>query len=209
NNGKMELLEEVKVSNRLADIHYIRQKEPKGLGHAVWTARKFIGNEPFAVLLGDDIMRHEVPCLKQMMNMFDRTQSSVLAVQQVPWEDVSRYGIVKVTQHQGRLHQIEKLVEKPKREDAPSNLAIIGRYILCPTIFDILDHQKIGAGGEIQLTDAIDVLNRTEDVYAYEFEGKRYDVGEVAGFVKTTLDFAMQDPKLRDEILDYIKRTLL
>lgn len=208
NNGKMELLEEVKISNRLADIHYIRQKEPKGLGHAVWTARKFIGNEPFAVLLGDDIVRNDVPCLKQMIDIYNRTESSVLAVQQVPWEQVSRYGIVKTSEHDGRLHKIEDLVEKPKREVAPSNLAIIGRYILSPAIFDILDLQETGAGGEIQLTDAIDVMNRQENVYAYEFEGRRYDVGEVSGFVKTTLDFAMQDPKLHEDILDYMKNLI-
>lgn len=209
NNGKMQLLEEVQISNRLADVHYIRQKEPKGLGHAVWCARKFIGDEPFAVLLGDDIVRNEEsPCLKQMIDVYEQTGASVLAVQQVPWEHVSRYGIVKSQGCEGRLHSVERLVEKPSRETAPSNLAIIGRYILSPTIFDLLALHKAGAGGEIQLTDAIEVLNQLESVHAYEFAGKRYDVGEVAGFVKTTLDFALHEPGLRDEIMAYLREKL-
>jgi len=208
NKRKIQLLEEVQISNHLADIHYIRQKEPKGLGHAVWCARKFIGDEPFAVLLGDDIVRHDVPCLKQMIEMYEELGSSVLAVQQVPWADVSRYGVVKSKHNNGQLHTVEQLVEKPKREEAPSNLAIIGRYILSPAIFDLLGQHKISAGGEIQLTDAIAELNETESVYAYEFAGQRYDVGEVAGFVKTTIDFALREPHLHDEISAYLRAKL-
>lgn len=209
NNGKLHLLEEVQSSNKLADIHYIRQHEPRGLGHAIWCARKFIGNEPFAVLLGDDIVRSEgVPCLKQMIDIYERTESSVLAVQRVDWEDVSRYGIVKPKSADGFVHLVEQLVEKPKREEAPSNMAIIGRYILSPAIFRLLEVQESGAGGEIQLTDAIAVLNRLEQVFAYEFTGERYDVGEVNGFVKTTIEFALRDPKLRDDVLAYIKELL-
>lgn len=209
NNGKLRLLEEVQSSNKLADIHYIRQKEPKGLGHAIWCARKFIGDEPFAVLLGDDIVRSEgVPCLKQMIDIYEQTESSVLAVQRVDWDDVSRYGIVKPKGQDGLVHLVEQLVEKPKREEAPSNMAIIGRYILSPAIFGLLEVQETGAGGEIQLTDAIAVLNRLEQVFAYEFTGERYDVGEVTGFVKTTIEFALRDPKLRDDVLIYIKQLL-
>ncbi|GIP39901.1 UTP--glucose-1-phosphate uridylyltransferase [Paenibacillus sp. J31TS4] len=202
--GKLELLSEVRKSSHMADIHYIRQKEPKGLGHAIWCARKFIGNEPFAVLLGDDIVQADKPCLKQMIEVFDRYRSSIVGVQQVPEQDVSRYGIVDAQQMQDRLYSVLGLVEKPKQEEAPSNLAILGRYILTPRIFDILESQETGAGGEIQLTDAISTLNQHEAVYAYDFEGVRYDVGEKMGFIKTTIEFALQHAELREELLAYL-----
>lgn len=206
--GKFELLDEVQKASKLVDIHYIRQKEPKGLGHAIWCARKFIGNEPFAVLLGDDIVSAEKPCLKQMIELYERYNASILGVQTVPENEVHRYGIVDGNQHAERFYSVNHLVEKPKQEDAPSNLAIMGRYILNPRIFEILESQQPGAGGEIQLTDAIAGLNRHEAVYAYDFEGTRYDVGEKLGFIQTTLEFAMKREDLRVELLDYLKNIM-
>ncbi|MEV5112723.1 UTP--glucose-1-phosphate uridylyltransferase GalU [Peribacillus frigoritolerans] len=206
--GKVELLNKVQYSTNLANIHYIRQKEPKGLGHAVWCARKFIGDEPFAVLLGDDIVQSETPCLKQLINQFEEKNSSIIGVQTVPKEETNRYGIIDPAFQEGRLYQVENFVEKPALGTAPSNLAIMGRYILTPDIFNMLDQQEVGAGGEIQLTDAIQQLNQIQQVFAYNFEGKRYDVGEKFGFVKTTIEFALQNPSLRDETLSFISEIL-
>lgn len=206
--GKFELLSEVQKSSKLVDIHYIRQKEPKGLGHAIWCARKFIGDEPFAVLLGDDIVQAEKPCLKQMIEQYERYNASILGVQNVHPDEVSRYGIVSGNCIGERFYNVNGLVEKPKKEDAPSNLAIMGRYILNPRIFDILSNQDPGAGGEIQLTDAIGGLNEYEAVYAYDFEGKRYDVGEKMGFIQTTIEFALQRGELRSHLLDYLSGVL-
>jgi UTP--glucose-1-phosphate uridylyltransferase len=206
--GKFELLEEVQKSSKLVDIHFIRQKEPKGLGHAIWCARKFIGHEPFAVLLGDDMVQAEKPCLQQMIEQYDRYRSSIIGVQQVMDSQVSRYGIIDGQSLSDRLYSVRHLVEKPKQEDAPSNIAIMGRYILNPRIFDLLEKQRPGAGGEIQLTDAIAELNRYEAVYAYNFEGTRYDVGEKLGFIQTTIDFALQRDELKNDLLDYFSRVL-
>ncbi|WJH32312.1 UTP--glucose-1-phosphate uridylyltransferase GalU [Paenibacillus aurantius] len=206
--GKLDLLNAVQESSTMADIHYIRQKEPRGLGHAIWCARKFIGNEPFAILLGDDIVHAEKPCLKQMIEQFDRFESSVVGVQPVSDEEVSRYGIVDGTEIEKGLHSIRHLVEKPAKGEAPSNLAILGRYILTPAIFDILGSQKPGAGGEIQLTDGIAELNRHEAVYAYEFQGTRYDVGEKMGFIQTTLEYALRREDLRYGLLDYLSKVV-
>ena len=200
---KFDLLEKVNQSSNV-DIHYIRQKEPKGLGHAVWCARKFIGNEPFAVLLGDDIVTAETPGLKQLMNQFDKTQRSVVGVQQVPDDETHRYGIVDPSSSEGRLYKVNHFVEKPKQGTAPSNLAIMGRYIFTPEIFGYLDKQQIGAGGEIQLTDAIQMLNEIQDVYAYDFEGTRHDVGEKFGFIKTTIEFALKDEEISEQLMEYI-----
>ncbi|WP_067840988.1 UTP--glucose-1-phosphate uridylyltransferase GalU [Amphibacillus sediminis] len=194
--NKLDLLHKVEQSTNLADIHYIRQKEPKGLGHAVWCARKFIGDEPFAVLLGDDIVQSQVPCLKQLINQYEETESSVIGVQQVPEEKTNRYGIVDPGDKQGRLYQVNHFVEKPEIGTSPSNLAIMGRYVFTPEIFHFLDRQKIGAGGEIQLTDAIQMLNEIQKVYAYDFEGHRFDVGEQLGFVQTTIEFALQNKEI-------------
>ncbi|MEH7254171.1 UTP--glucose-1-phosphate uridylyltransferase GalU [Neobacillus niacini] len=202
--GKFDLLDEVQKASKLVDIHYIRQKEPKGLGHAIWCARKFIGNEPFAVLLGDDIVQSEKPCLKQMMEQYDRYNASILGVQTVPFEEVNRYGIVDGNQIGDRLFSVSNLVEKPKQDVAPSNLAILGRYILNPRIFEILENQKPGAGGEIQLTDAIAGLNQYEAIYAYDFEGVRYDVGEKMGFIKTMIEFALQRDELKNDLSNYL-----
>ncbi|MEH6947951.1 UTP--glucose-1-phosphate uridylyltransferase GalU [Bacillus sp. JJ634] len=206
--GKYDLLQEVQKSSKLVDIHYIRQKEPKGLGHAVWCARKFIGNEPFAVLLGDDIVRAEKPCLQQLIEQYERYNASVLGVQQVSMEEVSRYGIIDANTVDTRFFSVNSLVEKPKQAEAPSNLAIMGRYILNPRIFDILGNQEPGAGGEIQLTDAISRLNEFEEIYAYDFEGVRYDVGEKLGFIQTTIELALQHEDLRDNLLNYLTTVL-
>lgn len=203
--GKYDLLEKVQFATNLADIHYIRQKEPKGLGHAVWCARNFIGNEPFAVLLGDDIVQSETPCLRQLMNQYEETFSSIIGVQHVPDSETHRYGIIDPSTQEGRRYQVNHFVEKPKPGTAPSNLAIMGRYILTPEIFSFLEHQETGAGGEIQLTDAIQHLNQIQRVFAYDFEGKRYDVGEKFGFVKTTIEFALQHDDLHDDMVDYLK----
>ncbi len=200
---KFELLEEVRKPGNV-DIHYIRQKEPKGLGHAIWCARKFIGNEPFAVLLGDDIVQAETPALKQLMNLYDKVDSSVIGVQQVPKEETNRYGIIDPIRQDGRMYEVRNFVEKPSIESAPSNLAILGRYILTPEIFDLLENQETGSGGEIQLTDAIQKLNSFQNVFAYDFEGTRYDVGEKFGFIKTTIEMALSRDELRDDLLKYL-----
>jgi len=198
--GKLALLEEV-LRPAKVEIHYIRQKEAKGLGHAVWCARRFIGNEPFAVLLGDDIVAAETPCLKQLMNQYELTQASVIGVQPVSDQDTKRYGIIDPIVRNGSLYQVHDFIEKPAPGTAPSNLAIMGRYILTPEIFDFLDLQERGAGGEIQLTDAISKLNKLQKVYAYHFSGTRYDVGEKLGFILTSVDFALKNDELRVPLL--------
>ncbi|HDR7946799.1 TPA: UTP--glucose-1-phosphate uridylyltransferase GalU [Bacillus toyonensis] len=201
--GKYEMLEKVKASSRI-NIHYIRQKEPKGLGHAVWCARKFIGNEPFAVLLGDDIVQAETPCLRQLMDQYEGTQSSVIGVQTVPENETHRYGIIDPVEQSDRRYQVHQFVEKPAEGTAPSNLAIMGRYVLTPEIFMFLENQQTGAGGEIQLTDAIQRLNEIQRVFAYDFEGTRYDVGEKFGFIKTTIEMALQHEELKEELMKYM-----
>ncbi|MGG6360836.1 UTP--glucose-1-phosphate uridylyltransferase GalU [Peribacillus frigoritolerans] len=205
--NKFELLEKVQAPSKV-DIHYIRQKEPKGLGHAVWCARKFIGNEPFAVLLGDDIVQAETPCLKQLMKEFDKTLSSVIGVQTVPKEETHRYGIVDPSNQNGRRYEVNNFVEKPAIGTAPSDLAIMGRYIFTPEIFMFLEKQELGAGGEVQLTDAIQKLNEIQRVFAYDFEGKRFDVGEKLGFIQTTIEFALKDENLKDDVLEFIEKLL-
>ncbi|MBT2756706.1 UTP--glucose-1-phosphate uridylyltransferase GalU [Mesobacillus foraminis] len=206
--GKLDLLEKVQYSSNLANIHYIRQKEPKGLGHAIWCARSFIGDEPFAVLLGDDIVQSDTPCLRQLMNQYDETRSSIVGVQQVPDNETHRYGIIDPSLSEGRRYQVNRFVEKPTQGTAPSNLAIMGRYVLTPEIFMFLEKQELGAGGEIQLTDAIQKLNEIQRVFAYDFEGKRFDVGETFGFVKTTIDFALQNNSIRDDLVKYLGEVL-
>lgn len=202
--GKYEMLEKVQASSRI-NTHYIRQKEPKGLGHAVWCARKFIGNEPFAVLLGDDIVQAETPCLRQLMDQYEGTQSSVIGVQTVPENETHRYGIIDPIEKNERRYQVRQFVEKPAEGTAPSNLAIMGRYVLTPEIFMFLENQQTGAGGEIQLTDAIQRLNEIQRVFAYDFEGIRYDVGEKFGFIKTTIEMALQNEELNVELMKYMK----
>ena len=200
---KYDLLEKVRVSSDI-DIHYIRQKQPLGLGHAIWCARKFIGSEPFAVLLGDDIVQSDVPCLKQLKKQKEKTFSSVIGVMEVPDSEIHRYGVIDPISTDSPLMQVKMFVEKPTKEEAPSNFAIIGRYILTPEIFRYLEQKKMGKGGEIQLTDAIEELNTIQRVFAYRFEGKRYDVGNQMGFIETTIDFALQREDLREEVKRFI-----
>lgn len=202
--GKYDLLEEVRKITDMVNIHYIRQKEPKGLGHAIYCAKSFIGNEPFAVLLGDDIVYGNKPCLKQMIEMYDEYKTSILGVQEVPQEDVKKYGIVDGKHIEGRVYKVKGLVEKPSVEEAPSNVAILGRYIINPAIFEILELTKPGKGGEIQLTDALKELAQYEAMYAYNFEGRRYDVGDKQGFLEATVEFALRREDLREEFLKYL-----
>src|SRR5699024_28091 len=202
-SGKYDLLDRVREAE--IDIHYIRQHEPKGLGHAIWCARKFIGDEPFAVLLGDDIVVAETPGLKQLIDKYNKTGKSVVGVQQVEESETDRYGIVDTLEKDERLYRVSKFVEKPKLGTAPSNLAIMGRYVLTPEIFKHLDKHQIGSGGEIQLTDAIQMLNEEEAVFAYDFEGKRYDVGEKLGFIQTTIDFAINNEEFGNEVKQMLK----
>ncbi len=204
---KFDLLEKV-LESASVDIHYIRQKEPLGLGHAIWCARKFIGNEPFGVMLGDDIVRSETPVLKQLMEQYEKTGSSVIGVEEVSAENIHKYGVIDAVPVGGDLLQIRNLIEKPSKENAPSNLAIIGRYILTPEIFAFLGEKRIGKGGEIQLTDAIQRLKAIQDIYAYKFEGKRCDVGEQLGFIETTLLFALDRPELKKGVLGLMKNFL-
>lgn len=205
--GKYDLLGLVQELSRVT-IHYVRQKEPKGLGHAVLCAKHFVGDEPFAVLLGDDIMDAEVPVLKQLMDVYDDCEGSVLGVQEVPKDRVSSYGVVKPVAVKERLWRADDLVEKPSVEEAPSRLAVLGRYIISPEIFGILEKTEPGRGGEIQLTDALKKLSEREPVYAYEFEGRRYDVGDKQGYLEATVDFALKRPDLRDPFLRYLLKTV-
>ncbi|MCM3666358.1 UTP--glucose-1-phosphate uridylyltransferase GalU [Mesobacillus subterraneus] len=204
---KLDILEEVQSISSLANIYYVRQKEALGLGHAILCAKSFIGNEPFAVLLGDDIVMSETPCLKQIIKVFEYCNSSVIAIQSVADNEVSKYGIIKPkgANFEPNLFYIEKLVEKPTREEAPSNLAIMGRYVLRPEIFEVLEELPIGQGGELQLTDAINELNTRQAVLAFKFEGKRYDIGDKIGFIKATVDFALQREDTRDDVIQYLK----
>lgn len=200
-----ELLQIARDVSQIANIYYIRQKEPKGLGHAVLTAKTFIGNEPFAVLLGDDVITSEVPALKQMMDMYDKYQGSILGVQTVDWPQVNKYGIVDGRQIADRVYTVQDMVEKPSRENAPSNVAALGRYILTPEIFPYLEKQEVGAGGEIQLTDALCKLAQEQPMFAYDFIGRRYDVGSKMGFLQATVEFALEREELKDEFMEYLK----
>lgn len=203
--GKQDLLEIVEKTSGLAEIHYIRQKEPRGLGHAVYCARRFVGNEPFAVLLGDDIVSSEVPCLRQMMDLYEETQASVIGVKEVPPGDVSKYGILAAEPVRDSVYRIHDLVEKPAPEAAPSRLAIMGRYIIEPEIFEILARTAPGAGDEIQLTDALKVLAAQKPMYGLIFEGRRYDVGDKLGYLKAMVEFALARPDLAKEFRSYLQ----
>lgn len=204
--GKTELLEKVQYSTELANIFYVRQKEQKGLGHAIYSARQFIGDEPFAVLLGDDIVESDTPAIKQLMEVYEETGNSVIGVQEVPESETHRYGIIDPLSKKERRYEVQKFVEKPEQGTAPSNLAIMGRYVLTPEIFDYLKTQKKGAGNEIQLTDAIERMNSEHQVFAYDFIGNRYDVGEKLGFVKTTIEYALKDESMKDKLKQFIKK---
>jgi UTP--glucose-1-phosphate uridylyltransferase len=206
--GKYDLLNLVE---EIADvtIHYVRQKEAKGLGHAVVCAKQFVGNEPFAVLLGDDIIDASVPCLKQMLSVYEDCPGTILGVQEVPQDKVCSYGIVKPVAVKHNLWQAVDLIEKPSVDEAPSRLAVLGRYIIQPEIFDILENTPPGRGGEIQLTDALRTLAiEKNSVYAYNFEGRRYDVGDKQGYLEATIEFALKRPDLRDAFLQYLLKTV-
>ena len=203
--GKTAMLEMVQDISNMVNIHYIRQKEPKGLGHAIHCAKSFIGDEPFAVLLGDDIVDADTPCLKQMIDAYDEYKTTVLGVQEVARENVDKYGILDVKHIEDRVYKVKDMVEKPSIEEAPSNIAILGRYIITPEIFNILENQAPGKGGEIQLTDALQTLATKEAIYAYNFEGRRYDVGDKLGFLEATVDFALKRPELRDDFIEFLK----
>jgi len=208
-NNKKELLELVKDISEMVDIHYIRQKEPKGLGHAIRCAKTFVGNEPFAILLGDDVVyNEEKPCLKQLIDCYNEYKTTILGVQTVPRNDVNKYGIVDGIVVEDRVCKVKGLVEKPSIEQSPSNTAILRRYIVTPRIFDILDNTKPGKGNEIQLTDALLELIKEEAMYAYNFEGRRYDVGDKLGFLKATVEFALRKPELREGFINYLKNEI-
>ena len=218
-NKKYELLQEVKDISSLVDIHYIRQKEPKGLGDAVLKAEKHIGDEPFAVLLGDDIIKGDTPCIKQLMDVYQKYDNTVIAVEEVKNKDVSKYGIIKIKGKEIDLdksvYRIEDIIEKPSLEEAPSNIGTVGRYILTPEIFSCIKATPPGKGNEIQLTDAIrnlslkkKALPKKGDVYAYKFSGKRYDAGDKQGYVKAIIDFALEREDIREEIERYLKQVI-
>ena len=202
--GKNDLLKLVEETTDV-NLHFIRQSHPKGLGHAVLQAKAFVGNEPFLVMLGDDLMEDKVPLSKQLMDDYQRTHASTIAVMEVAEEDTSKYGIINPgNQVVDGLYNVKNFVEKPKPSEAPSNLAIIGRYLLTPEIFDILENQKPGAGNEIQLTDAIDTLNQTQRVFAREFKGTRYDVGDKFGFLQTSIQYGLTHPEVQEPLRQYI-----
>jgi UTP--glucose-1-phosphate uridylyltransferase len=205
--GQKELLQQVREISDMVNVHYIRQKEPLGLGHAVSCARTFVGNEPFAVMLGDIVIDHEIPCLRQMLQVYEQTQSNVLAVFPVPWADVHQYGIIDGEGVAPNRYRVRDLVEKPKSHP-PSNLAIAGRYILNPDIFSILEHLTPGHGGEIQLTDGLRELNRRQEILACLFEGRLYDVGSKSGYLEATVDFALKREDLREAFLQHLQNAV-
>jgi len=205
-HDKQELLKLVQSIPEMANIHYVRQKEAKGLGHAVYVARHFIGDEPFAVLLGDDVVESKDPCLGQMIKVYDEYQTSVLGVQRVAKSEVSKYGIIAGRLIDERVYKVKDLVEKPAIAEAPSDVAILGRYILTPDIFLYLENQEKGTGGEIQLTDALRRQAANKAMYAYEFKGKRYDVGTKLGFVQANIEFALRNQELKEDLLEYLEQ---
>jgi UTP--glucose-1-phosphate uridylyltransferase len=203
---KSEALAEVEAITSMAKIFSVRQKEAKGLGHAVLCAKEFVGDEPFAVVLGDDIVYHQSnPALKQMVDVYEKQQASIIGVQQVAPDQVNKYGIVSGEAVDERVFLVKDLVEKPDIGTAPSTMAILGRYIITPRIFEILEHTGRGAGGEIQLTDGLKTLATIEKMYAYDFEGKRYDVGDKLGFLQATVEFGLRDPKLGTDFRTYLE----
>ena len=208
NKKSSEISREIHELSKMANIYTIRQKKKNGLGDAIKYAESFVGDEPFAILLGDDIIYNtsdELPCIKQMADIYEREESPVLGVQKVSWDDVDKYGIVNGVKTSDRITEVESLVEKPSREEATTNLAILGRYIVTPDIFPILHETKPGKNNEIQLTDALNKLAEKRKMLAYDFIGKRYDVGNKLGFVKATVDFALNDDKIKDELLEFLR----
>jgi UTP--glucose-1-phosphate uridylyltransferase len=206
--GKDDMADKVRTIAEMISIFYVRQKQALGLGHAILCAREFVGKEPFAVLLGDDIIDAERPCLGQLLDVFKTYQGSVLALEKVPMENISAYGCVRANTISDRVYEVTDLVEKPKREDAPSDLAIIGRYVLTPEIFPILEKQQPGKGGEIQLTDAILQLSKQQSIYGCRFEGNRYDCGDKLGFLKATVDMALKRDDLGKDLEEFLRQRL-
>ncbi len=205
--GDEETLKVVRSISKLADIVYVRQREPLGLGHAVLCARSFIGNEPFAVLLGDDILRSPQPCLGEMMNFYRETGSSVVSVMEVPWDQTHKYGIADL-EGEGMFPRIRNLVEKPAPGEAPSNWAVVGRYVLDPAVFRLLERAEPGKNGEIQLTDSLQKLNSVLPMHAFKFQGRRHDVGDKLGFVQATIDMALEREDLSQAVRDYMRSKL-
>lgn len=208
NKKSSEISREIHELSKMANIYTIRQKKKNGLGDAIKYAESFVGDEPFAILLGDDIIYNtsdEIPCIKQMADIYEKEEAPVLGVQEVSWDDVDKYGIVNGVKTSHRITEVESLVEKPSREEATTNLAILGRYIVTPDIFPILHETKPGKNNEIQLTDALNKLAEKRKMIAYDFIGKRYDVGNKLGFVKATVDFALHDDKIKDELLEFLR----
>lgn len=208
NKKSSEISQEIHELSKMANIYTIRQKKKNGLGDAIKYAESFVGDEPFAILLGDDIIYNtedELPCIKQMVDIYEKEEAPVLGVQEVSWDDVDKYGIVNGVKTSDRITEVESLVEKPSREEATTNLAILGRYIVTPDIFPILHETKPGKNNEIQLTDALNKLAEKRKMIAYDFIGKRYDVGNKLGFVKATVDFALHDEKIKDELLEFLR----
>lgn len=206
---KDKLLKIVKDITNMTNIHYIRQKEPKGLGHAISCAKSFVGNEPFAVMLGDDVVDSKVPCLKQLIDCFGEYKTTILGVQEVNKEDVSKYGIANIKNIEDRVFKVKDLVEKPNIEEAPSNIAILGRYIITPEIFEILENTPADKRGEIQLTDALKELAKHQAIYAYNFEGRRYDVGDKMGFLQATVELALKRSDLKKPFMEYLQNLKL
>ena len=203
-SGKDEMLQMVRDISEMANLHYIRQKEPRGLGHAILAARHFIGEEPFAVLLGDDVVVSQKPCLKQMLEVYNEYQTSILGVQTVAHEAVNKYGIVDGHMVDDRIYKVDDMVEKPDLDDAPTDVAVRGRYIITPQIVPLLETQEAGKGGEIQLTDALRRLAKEQPVYAYDFKGHRYDVGTKAGFIQANIEFALRDGSRKNGMKAYL-----
>ena len=202
---KESLFELTERISNMANIYFVRQKEAKGLGHAVYCAKTFVGNEPFALLLGDDLVYSSTPCIKQLMDVYENYESTIIGVQSVARDQVNKYGIIDGLKVEEKLYEIKDLVEKPSIDEAPSNIAILGRYILTPDIFEMIERTKPGKGDEIQLTDALRHLSQYKELYAYEFEGKRYDTGDKLGYLKATVEYALRNEELSESFMAYLK----
>ncbi|UCG68580.1 MAG: UTP--glucose-1-phosphate uridylyltransferase GalU [Thermoplasmata archaeon] len=207
-SGKSEELSEIRRISDMGNIFYIRQKEQLGLGHAVLCAKEHINDEPFAVMLGDDLIVNDKPCIRQLLDVFEKKKTSVIAVEQVPQEKVHKYGIIKEKQIEENLYEIEDIIEKPSKEEAPSNIATIGRYVFTPGIFECLENTGPGVGGEIQLTDAIKGLLSSEKVYAYKFSGSRYDIGSKLDWIKATVELSIKKSDMKDSLTEFLKEIM-
>ena len=205
-SGKKEQLELIKELSQMVDIHYIRQKEPKGLPDAILRAEKHVGDEPFAVLLGDDIIKGHPPCIKQLIDIFGKYNSSVLAAQKVPLVEINKYGSIRGTMVEDRVYLVEDIVEKPKPEEAPSNVASVGRYVFTPEIFECVKATSVGLNNELQIADSISVLRKKEKVYAFEFVGRRYDIGDKFGYIEAIIDLSLENKEIKDKVRDYLDK---